>query len=71
MENLGSIVHNFTDSIEILNQVNASLEQTNFPHQVALHSDRNYYQSIKHAPSNSKELFGDDETRKKIEKHKW
>lgn len=37
MENLGSIVHNFTDSIQILNQVNASLEQTNFPHQVALH----------------------------------
>ena len=70
MENLGSIVHNFTDSIEILNQVNASLEQSNFPHLVALHSDRNYYQSIKHAPSNSKELFGDDETRKKIEKHK-
>jgi len=56
---LGSIAHEFTDSIAMLSQVNTNIEQ-NRKDSIAFSLGRKYYALRKNVPPESKELFGDD-----------
>ena len=58
-DTLGSIAHEFTDSIAMLSQVNTNIEQTRRDN-IAFSLDRKYHDLRKNVPPESQELFGDD-----------
>ena len=58
-KNLSTMVHDFTDSLALLNQVNADLEQNRHDH-IAYCLDNQYYTLRKNVPTDSEFFFGDD-----------
>ena len=58
-KNLSTIVHDCTDSLALLNQVNADLEQNRCDH-IAYCLDNQYHTLRKNVPTDSEFLFGDD-----------
>ena len=58
-ENLSTMVHDCTDSLALLSQVNADLEQNRRDH-IAHCLDNQYYTLRKYVPTDSEFLFGDD-----------
>ena len=58
-KNLSTMVHDFTDSLALLSQVNADLEQNRHDH-IAYCLDNQYYTLRKNVPTDSEFFFGDD-----------
>ena len=58
-KNLSTMVHDCTDSLALLSQVNADLEQNRRDH-IAHCLDNQYYTLRKYVPTDSEFLFGDD-----------
>ena len=58
-DSLSSVVHDCTDSIAMLSQANATIEQ-NRRDSIAFTMDRKYHSLRKNVPPESVELFGDD-----------
>ena len=58
-KNLSTMVHDCTDSLTLLNQVNAGLEQNRCDH-IAYCLDNQYHTLRKNVPTDSEFLFGDD-----------
>ena len=62
-KNLSIMVHDCTDSLALLSQVNTDLEQDRRDH-IAYCLDNQYHALRKNVPADSKFLFGDDLTKK-------
>ena len=58
-ENLSTMVHDCTDSLALLSQVNTDLEQNKHDH-IAYCLDNQYHTLRKNVPADSEFLFGDD-----------
>ena len=58
-KNLSTMVHDCIDSLALLSQVNADLEQNRHDH-IAYCPDKQYHALRKNVPANSEFLFGDD-----------
>ena len=58
-KNLSTMVHDCTDSLALLSQVNADLEQNRCDH-IAYCLDNQYHTLRKNVPTDSEFLFGDD-----------
>ena len=71
-KNLSTMVHDCTDSLALLSQVNADLEQNRCDH-IAYCLDNQYHTLRKNVPADTEFLFGDDLPRRimNVTANKW